>query len=77
MAYKMCNIRYVTAQLTICQAIEHLLSWDLETNIIIVDIPYRYDNPEIIDTIFYANSAIKTMVQSYQEKFNKFAFPGI
>lgn len=62
--------KYDPAQFTINQALTDLLSWDYETNVIIVDIPYRFDYQEVNNNIFYANSAIKTAVQNYKGKLN-------
>lgn len=51
---------------TIVQGIKALLSKKLPTNIIIADIPYRYDIPNLNNDIFYANLLIKKLIRDYK-----------
>lgn len=60
------------AQLTVTQGIKSLLSLDLEMNVILNLIPYRYDNPSLNDRISFCNGIITNLVHDYNGKLNIF-----
>lgn len=51
---------------TVVQGIKKLLSWNVPINVIVADIPYRYDTPNLNNDIFYANLLIKKLIRDYK-----------
>lgn len=58
------------SQLTLHQGMKSLLSWNVDTNIVIVDVPYRYDCPELNDNIYFHNNNIKKYIKKHEGKSN-------
>lgn len=56
---------YEPYQLTIRQGLDELLALDIETNVIIVDVPYRYDLPDLNNNISFINKKIKGTISRY------------
>lgn len=54
------------SQLSIMQGLNALLSLDVNTNVIINSVPYRFDTMKLNDNIFYANMAITRIVRQYK-----------
>lgn len=59
-------------QLTIRQGLDELFSLNTETNVIIIDIPYRYDFPIFNDNIYFMNQTIQNMIHKYNGKTSFF-----
>lgn len=57
-------------QLTIHQGLNELFHWDVEANITVVEIPFRYDDNTLNDNIFYSNITLKRKIQNYKGKLN-------
>lgn len=60
------------AQLTVSMGIKSLLSLNLDTNIIINSIPFRYDNPSLNDNIDFLNQTVFKSVRNYKGDLNLF-----
>lgn len=56
---------YEPSQLTVNKRMNDLLSWDIEANNLVVDIPFRYDQPSV-KNIYFMNLKIKKMIQNYR-----------
>lgn len=56
--------------LTIPQGLRELFSLNKDTNVIIIDLPYRHDLPDLNNNIFFTNQKIKNMVQQHNGKTN-------
>lgn len=62
--------QYEPSQLSIAQGLKSLLSIEVETNVIINSVPYRYDTMQFNDKIFYANKAITKLIREYKGKLS-------
>lgn len=60
------------AQLTITQGIKSILSTNQTTNILINQIPYRYDDYRLNNNIFFYNQSISKLVRDYEGPLNVF-----
>lgn len=56
------------SQLTLHQGMKNLLSWNADTNIVIVDVPYRYDYPKLNDNIYFHNNNVRKYIEKYEGK---------
>lgn len=56
--------------ITVHQGLSKLLNMKATTNIIVSDVPYRYDSQNLNDDIWYLNSTIKRRVNEYRGKQN-------
>lgn len=54
------------SQFSITQGLKAFLSLNVNTNVIINSIPYRYDTNQFNDNIFYANMVITRLVREYK-----------
>lgn len=58
------------SQLTIRQGLNELFSWDIKTNVTVVEIPFRYDDAHVNDNIFWNNLILKKKIQKYKGNLN-------
>lgn len=61
-------------QLTIRQGLNELFALNTQTNVIIIDVPYRHDSPNANNNIFFINQTIKNMIKNYNGKTSFFHF---
>jgi hypothetical protein len=61
---------YQPYSLSIIKGLADLLSLDIETNVLISDVFYRFDAPKLNDDISYANRLIEKRVTEYEGKLN-------
>lgn len=58
------------AQLTTHQGLTELFCWKVETNVIIVEVPYRYNDSYMNENISYINSELKRKIENYSGILN-------
>ncbi|XP_039300576.1 uncharacterized protein LOC120355896, partial [Nilaparvata lugens] len=58
------------SQLTLQQGLDALFSLPNRTNVILHSIPYRYDNPDLNNDIYFANLQIKNILGKYNGNLN-------
>lgn len=54
------------SQFSITQGLKSLLALNVNTNVIINSVPYRYDTSQFNDNIFYANMVITRLIREYK-----------
>lgn len=63
------NMNYgVVGLFTVCQSLKYLIGLNIKTNIVLCDIPYRFDDPHLNNEIFYVNNMMRDITNTFEGK---------